>query len=163
MMVLASQEQLAFPFVIESVDPARVQLWAHYAMHSCDSDHRMWIVSTAFGGFFLDAACVHRLSRVMSRVQFGDVFGAVDWLDLLLDCVRGALSRWSDVVERLQPLLKEGVGPCYEDAMARVRVLTPLVEQVAEYVLLCCDQYQMAVPQYTAAYFKECERQPTVG
>ena len=150
------QEQAVFPFVVEKVAPERLQFWARYAAQALTQD-QMDVVGDVYHAFWHEAQAFYCYGRALVVLRPQSIEYVPVWLDLVLDSVLELVSerawlRASRRLERLQGDPWPG-DQWYQEACARSQQFERLAPEIAVYIAMLCEQYQLALPKYTQAFF----------
>jgi hypothetical protein len=158
---MAIVPQQGLPFVVESPSLERVQLWASYVGRISEQpliQSGFNVMSDVFTAFWWQAAAVDSYQKAMPLLGMNEyVSSVVFYLDMIVSELGRVAQYWGRVVS----LMNELPGLCLSssqwigDAMQGVQSAVDLRLHVAMQVVGWCDQYQMATPEHTQAYFTE--------
>jgi hypothetical protein len=157
-MAIVPQQQ-GLPFVVEPVSPQQVQLWASYA-GQVSTQPGFSLVADAFHGFWWQTAAADSYQRAVSLLGRGEfVSSIVFYLDMLVNELYHAMSFWARVVRFMDEYqdLRPASGQWIEDAMRQIQVATELRQVAASQVAIYCDEYHLALPEDTQAFFADMQ------
>jgi len=141
---------LDLPFTVESVSAERVQSWASFASQTTTKE-AFSVVGRVFGAFWMEESAAYEFQQVLPWLYQGDAWGVVLWLDGVVSSLYFAAQRWQEVGEMISndAQIRSWAGAWYNDAAARMQMLSHLQAQVVDWIIWCCEQVQWELPEET--------------
>ncbi len=136
------------PFVVESVSPTRVKLWAKRAQ-TATSAAALDEVEWAFDALSCEAHAYEVFQEVMRRIQEGWASAAMGWMAHLVIWAEMSVKRWEHVAVSIaeDEANSQRAMRWYTDASERWQSLLTLAHTVRAYATVFAEQWGVPLPQ----------------
>ena len=148
--------QQGFPFTVEPVVPQRVQMWASSA-GQVSTQEGFNLISSVFNALWWEDAAYQSYQIALSLLGSSThVSSVIFYLDMIVNEAGNVVEYWAYVVERM-PQVVGPAGQWEQDAVQHIETGKFLQQVAASQVVLWCQQYQLALPEYTQAFLTEVQ------